>query len=70
MLTGLIIPQAAEVAAIMQTRTAQRLIQRGARLYLLDDGKTNVLSINRPANAFACAWGMGGRNIGSEPCAA
>lgn len=69
MLTGLIIPQTAELAEIMETRTAVRLIQRGASLWLLDDGQTSVLSVKKPAGAFAKAWGLADKGAGL-PCAA
>jgi hypothetical protein len=52
------IPQSIEFGAVMKTKTAQRLVSRGAALYLLKDGKTNVLSIEKPADAFAKACGL------------
>lgn len=71
-LCSLIIPQSDEatVADILSTETALRLRDKGASLYLMADGKTSVLAIERPAGAFAKAWGMGGRGLGSAPCAA
>ena len=60
MLTGLIIPQTEDALLddVLATPTAQRLIARGAALYLLDDGKTNVLAFKRPPNAFAKAFAL------------
>ena len=71
-LRSLIIPQSddATVEDILQTETALRLIKKGAALYLLDDGRTNVLAMKRPAGAFAKAWGIGGRRLGEARCAA
>lgn len=40
---------------VLRTPTAQRLIDKGAGLYLLRDGVTNVLALDRPAGAFAKA---------------
>jgi hypothetical protein len=57
-LTGLIIPQQAELAAILATTTAQRLVKRGAALYLLRDGTTSVLSVKKPRDAFAKACSL------------
>jgi hypothetical protein len=51
-LVSLTIPQNAELASVLETRTAKRLWQRGARLYLMGDGTTNVLALKRPPGAF------------------
>ena len=69
MLTGLIIPQTACLADVMETKTAQRLVDRGASLYLMADGTTSVLSIKRPEGAFAKAWGLADKGEGLS-CAA
>jgi hypothetical protein len=51
------IPQSdtATVDDILRTETAARLIDKGAALYLMSDGKTSVLALDRPAGAFAKA---------------
>jgi len=56
-LCSLIIPQTdtTTVAEQLETPTARRLVSRGASLYLMKDGRTNVLSIERPEGAFAKA---------------
>lgn len=71
-LRSLIIPQSddATVEDILQTDTALRLIEKGASLYLLDDGRTNMLALKRPAGAFAKALGIAGRGRGETRCAA
>ncbi len=51
-LVALTIPQNEELDAVLQTTTAKRLWQRGAALYLMADGTTNVLSLKRPRGAF------------------
>lgn len=53
-LIGLIIQQHAELADILATETAQRLIARGASVYLINNG-TSVLALDKPAGAFAKA---------------
>ncbi|HET6718356.1 MAG TPA: hypothetical protein VFH22_01835 [Rhodocyclaceae bacterium] len=71
-LCSLIIPQndVDTVEDILLTETAVRLLDKGAALYLMSDGKTSVLALDRPAGAFAKAWGMGGRGLEATPCAA
>lgn len=71
-LCSLIIPQndVDTVEDILLTETAARLLDKGACLYLMADGKTSVLALTRPTGAFAKAWGMGGRGLRSAPCAA
>lgn len=54
-LIGLIIPAAAILADVLETASAQRLITQGAALYLMADGQTSILSIRKPAGAFAKA---------------
>lgn len=56
-LTRLAIEPEAEVRAALRTPTAQDMVARGAGLWVCEDG-TTVLSIDRPANAFAKACGV------------
>ena len=51
---GLIIPQEAELAAVLQTPTAHHLLDRGAGLYMLSNGST-ILALDKPPGAFAKA---------------
>ena len=53
-LTRLDIEPEAEVRAALRTPTARDMVERGAGLWICEDG-TNVLAIERPAGAFAKA---------------
>lgn len=51
-LITLIIGQHQDLDFHLQTRTAKRLWQRGARLYLMTDGTTHALSLKRPRGSY------------------
>jgi hypothetical protein len=51
----------------LRTFTARRLIAKGATLYLLKDGKTSVLSLTKPDEAFCKAACL---HLEDTPCAA
>ena len=51
-LITLFIDQHQDLDFQLTTNTAKRLFQRGAQLYMMPDGTTNVLSLRRPRGAF------------------
>jgi hypothetical protein len=67
-LVSLIIPSKDEdLHAALATPSAQRLVDRGAGLWLTRDG-TYVLSITRPTNAFAKAICVRDLHPDTTPC--
>ena len=54
-LVGLIIPNCAILAEVLESVSAQRLIAQGAQVYLGTDGQTSILALKRPPGAVPMA---------------